>query len=68
MRDAALDQIAATCLALGVDRRHLSAAERALLPGRSVEPLDLESVRSLIREGGDPLGQALCSSSHFRVR
>ena len=62
MSDVTLDQIAATCLALGVDRRCLSSAELAVLPDQCVEPLDLPTTRGLILEGGDPLGQAFCAA------
>lgn len=62
MSDVTLDQIAATCLALGVDRQCLSLAELAVLPDRRVEPLDLPTTRGLILEGGDPLGQAFCAA------
>ena len=63
-----LDQIAATCLALGVDRRLLSPAEQAVLPDRPVEALDLQKTRSLILEGEDPLGQAFCDARTAKER
>ena len=61
-KKGSLDQIAATCLALGVDWRHLSPAEQAVLPDCPVEPLDLQETRDLILEGEDPLGQAFCAA------
>jgi modification methylase xamI len=61
-KKSSLDQIAATCLALGVDWRHLSPAEQAVLPDCPVEPLDLQETRSLILEGEDPLGRAFCAA------
>ena len=61
-KKSSLDQIAATCLALGVDRRHLSPAEQVVLPDCPVEPLDLQETRSLILEGEDPLGQTFCAA------
>lgn len=61
-KKSSLDQVAATCLALGVDRRRLSPAEQAVLPTHPTEPLDLRETRSLILEGEDPLGQAFCAA------
>lgn len=61
-KKSTLDQIAATCLALGVDRRLLSPAELAVLPTHPVEPLDPRETRDLILEGEDPLGQAFCAA------
>ena len=62
MYDVTLDQIAATCLALGVDRHCLSSTELAVLPTQPVEPLDLSQIRRLIFDGEDPLGQAFCAA------
>ena len=62
MYDVTLDQIAATCLALGVDRHCLSSTELAVLPTQPVEPLDLSQIRRLILDGEDPLGQAFCAA------
>jgi modification methylase xamI len=67
-KKSTLDQIAATCLALGVDRRLLSPAEQAVLPTHPVETLDLEKTRSLILEGEDPLGQAFCDARTAKER
>ena len=62
MNDVTLDQIAATCLALGVDRHCLSSAELAVLPTQPVKPLDLSEIRRLTLDGKDPLGQAFCTA------
>ena len=55
MTDVTLDQLAATCVALGLDSATLTPAEQAIIP-ESVEPLDIETVRAAILEGDDPLG------------
>lgn len=61
MPDISLDQLAATCVALGLDRQALTDAERAILRD-DVEVMDVGSVRSQILEGKDPLGQAFCAA------
>lgn len=60
MADMTLDQIAATCLALGIDVANLTDAERAVLPADRVAPLDVADVHARILDGEDPLGQAFC--------
>ena len=67
MADVLLGQIAATCLALGVDRETLTAAELAAIP-EGVEPLDTAAVRAGILSGEDPLGQAFCTARSAEER
>lgn len=68
MSDATLDRIAATCIALGVDPTDLTGAEFAVLPSDEAEPLDVESVRSRILDGDDPLGRAFCEARNAEER
>lgn len=59
---AALDALAATCLALGVDERDLSVDEKRLLPPTGTPLLgDVDVLREEILRGGDPLGDAFCA-------
>lgn len=62
MADTALERLAATCVALGLDLDALTGAERAILPTREAPTLDLTEVRTRILDGEDPLGQAFCAA------
>lgn len=68
MNEVTLDQIAATCLALGVATEALSARERAALPELGTPTLDVPTVRASILRGDDPLGQAFCIARNAEDR
>lgn len=61
MSSVKLDQLAATCLALGVDPTSLTSKEKAVLPAPATTPLDAADLRSRILDGDDPLGQIFCA-------
>lgn len=68
MSDITLDRLAATCLALGIDRDDLSPAELAVLPPEDIESMDVAQMRALILDGDDPLGQAFCAARSAEAR
>lgn len=56
MTEPTLDQLAATCVALGLDRKSLTPAEQAVIPSQA-DLLDVTEIRTAILNGEDPLGQ-----------
>lgn len=63
----ALDQLAATCVALGLDPATLTPGEQAIIP-TGVEPLGIETVRAAILDGDDPLGQLFTTARSAEMR